>query len=1197
VPLRVRQPLNAITPMANNRVDEFRKAESSLIREDLSSSRQSSGPRVISVREEADKAAIEGQIATGSSRDSARKPLAQSPLPTATSTPPKLKPRPAWNPRDPLNAICFFLASTGVCPEERGCQYIHSNDRNLAVAPSPLEITGRPAWKSRNPLNAICYFLASTGSCTQGSRCKFFHSNDPTLPIAPSPSHNEATGPPEYDDRGRQTCRYWLRDDCKYKNNTCRFWHGPLSAKEQHDIAREQASSPTKPTPTGPRMKSVSFAIDEDMPLVEEPEGMSSSNQRLEKPRPPLRSSEAGLRYPDITCPYWTKGYCQRGSSCWYRHANVVDERSSRHVQDVQMNDTHIPARRIESSRDVEMQDRVEKHSKNTEMKDADEAARPAIPRKPSVRFDPMTNDRSLAMSESENLPSNPTEVQIASQPKNNPFEPPPELPNPSSDTTVPAPKAKQRIKMDDYRRKKAFNELGDRAKEVTFGIDETQSLMLDFGDMNQVLELPWGRFFTGITKVRFDQMCIAQDFQAQQGLLQRLRLWHGNLLPADASDPEAVKSIDKAADELVRKSVGLFSSFPNFLVLAFPAKKDEWKFLESTIDYPQDTRARLRYFIFQSDVDIRQSSKMNPTSLAIGAPYRDILVNRVHGLDFKKLLPIAKKSRPPNFYLLFPSTASQCAEFIILWLRSSKPTCKIYSSQSEGSWHYFTHTPEIDNGVILVHESAAAELYRLPNLYSIVVEKRFTFWYLSESNSPYPLFPSTSYDFDDSTMGQLNAIRLFPHGCAFLLTPSFLVAEPHNAYQILSWFLGGGKPKYLLSTPRTWKLVCCHNFADYILELANSKAAEKDTFELKYQNDPAKDAKLYDAGLSFNECNLRYKLHKLLVDFESRQSLESISEFDSDESDYPFIYANKHINPDDEKGLVNWYAAWTMRNLDMYMKFIVVGSSEPKHRERLVRIKETEVVMEGTQSLLIVQKPMALAETAKLSASPGNNGSKEREEQEQNPFDNIALKAATNGINLDKQIDELIAESSNTSPGLDTAKETSHTNGSSTNPLPISGSTSHPYLQSLQFNGAGDQSVNMEIDSPMLGFNGAGDERPTSSSNNTPRSGIQSNENDRRFVASPVVGGSSAIDVDSDSGGGAEAGSGNERARREIRWMPAESVDGKVEEVVKEKKVEEVKFEATTTWYKKVVKEGRGWEHIRVEGWEGANRSLGVGK
>ncbi|KAE9362742.1 hypothetical protein N431DRAFT_391230, partial [Stipitochalara longipes BDJ] len=727
---------------------------------------------------------------------------------------PKSQTRPEWDPFDPFNSICYFWytngdcikgrncnfahnedpdlpiapapqdqaaikkTTTGTCPEERDCQYIHSNDPNLAVAPSPLEISGRPAWDSRNPLHAICYFLASTGSCTSGSRCKFFHSNDPTLPIAPSPTRNEIIGPTEYDERGRPTCRYWLRDDCNYVDSTCRFWH-----------AREQPSSPTKPTTTGSRAKSVSFAFGEDMPLVDEPESL-------------------------------------------------------------------LPSRR--------------------------------------------------------------------------PVDRSPGLPAPSSGLPVIGTKTMPKTKIDEYRRYTTQRELASGAKEVTFGLDETQSFILDFGDLNQTLGLPWGFSFSGITRIRFDQMCIAQDFQAQQGLLQRLRLWHGNMLSIDAKDSQTVEAVDKAADELIRRSAGLFASFPDFLVLAFPAKRLEWKFLESTLDYPQD--ARLRYLIFQSNVDIRQSFKIKPTSLEICA-YRDVLVEKIHGLDINRLLPVFRKSKPkpPNVYLLFPSTAAQTADFIISWLRSSNRSCKVYTSQSEGSWQYFTHTPEIDQGIVLVHESAAAQLYRLPNLYSVAAEKNFAFWYISESSSPYPLFPSTSYYFDDSTMGQLNAVRLFPHGCAFLLTPSFLVAEPHNALQVLNWFIcGGGKPKYLLSTPRTWKLVCCHKLADYILEIANSKAAEKDALELKHRDNPAKDAILHDTGLSFNECNIRYKLHRLLVDFESKRSLESFSEFesDSDESDYPFIHANKHINPDNEKALVEWFAEWTMRNLDMYKKFVVVGSS-----------------------------------------------------------------------------------------------------------------------------------------------------------------------------------------------------------------------------------------------------------------------------
>jgi hypothetical protein len=98
--------------------------------------------------------------------------------------------------------------------------------------------------------------------------------------------------------------------------------------------------------------------------------------------------------------------------------------------------------------------------------------------------------------------------------------------------------------------------------------------------------------------------------------------------------------------------------------------------------------------------------------------------------------------------------------------------------------------------------------------------------------------------------------------------------------------------------------------------------------------------------------------LHRLLVEFESRRSLESIYDSDSDcgESDYPLIHANRHIDPDDEKGLIEWFAGWTMRNLDMYKKFVVVGSSEPKHKCRLTRMKEVEVVKR--------KEPIAAAES-----------------------------------------------------------------------------------------------------------------------------------------------------------------------------------------------------------------------------------------
>jgi chromo domain-containing protein 1 len=239
-----------------------------------------------------------------------------------------------------------------------------------------------------------------------------------------------------------------------------------------------------------------------------------------------------------------------------------------------------------------------------------------------------------------------------------------------------------------------------------------------------------------------------------------------------------------------------------------------------------------------------------------------------------------------------------------------------------------------------------------------------------------------------------------------------------------------------------------------------------------------------------------------------------------------------------------------------------------------------------------------------------------------------------------------LIAEESTKQTSPPNTAGISHANSSSANPTPISGPTNGPKTLHLppQFSGADDQSIDMDLDSPMLVFDGAGDERPTASSSSNSRSGIQSDENGRRFVsrsvrpnasvrpeisvrpgyiahedkgvyyipsrrrsaadtptnqsaaASPAIASSSNMDVDSDH----EGGRGLQKSRwAEVEQRPgsaqsqSEREDGEVEEVQKELK--EVKFEATTTWYKRAQKESRGWEHIRVEGFEATRGSLGM--
>jgi hypothetical protein len=42
---------------------------------------------------------------------------------------------------------------------------------------------------------------------------------------------------------------------------------------------------------------------------------------------------------------------------------------------------------------------------------------------------------------------------------------------------------------------------------------------------------------------------------------------------------------------------------------------------------------------------------------------------------------------------------------------------------------------------------------------------------------------------------------------------------------------------------------------------------------------------------------------------------------------------------------------------------------------------------------------------------------------------------------------------------------------------------------------------------------------------------------------------------------------------------------------------VKEIKYEATTTWYKRWYKERNGWEHIYVDSWDKEWRYFGVKK
>ena len=831
----------------------------------------------------------------------------------------------SWQLRqsDPyLMQVCYFWHSNGTCTRGDSCKFLHTHEGNFPVASapgqtsrpidtSPMDVspeqpTQLPPWRQPpvDPYYKICYFWHSQGNCMQRDTCKYLHTEAEDIQVAPPP--------PGYDAHDETpTCRFWERGSCKYSAKDCRYLHGyniwPGSAHGSGSEAIQMngpppdSAAPATAKPSLQRTKSVTFAIDEPMPLFNEPESLLTTKQPPTGPKADESPNPPRNKKYDKVCVHWARGYCSRGDKCWYIH----------------------PHKSVENATEMSLDQEVLAESNN------DQAPCPRESRQLVLDTTNITQQ-----SEPQNVSS--TEDQLFSL-STTPVGP---------DPPTAAPKAKRvKISVDDWKRKKAIRAVGIRAKQIIFGSQEKKSIVVDFGEIDQALQHPWGQKLASLTNIRFGQMCTVKDLEAQHGFLHRQILWQGSLA-SDSTDTESLKAIDMVVEQLRLLSAGLISVYEEFIILLYPAQFEEWKFLEGPANFPREIR--LRYLIYQSDLDIRSPDKQitstGPSLYSIDpSSYRKNLVKLIHGLNFKTMLPKFKKDQNPyNFYLMFPSTANQTADFVASWLRASKSDCRIFTSQTEGSWDFFVNKSNIDAGVIFIHESVAATIWQLPSLIQLLGStKAFTFWQIADSSSLYPIFPSIiSGDFN-AKFGQLTSTRLFPHGHAFLLTPSFLVSQPDRTYDLFKWFF---RVKLLKATPRTWKLVCCHGLADYLLDLANSKASERDEFNAKHHDKPAKDAMAAQEGLSWLDCKARYSIHRLLVELQSPDTLDGFSEdCDSDrpdEMDGPIIYADPYIDPDDEQGLATWFAGWSLSKMDIFRRFTVVGTG-PSSSERAARMKK----------------------------------------------------------------------------------------------------------------------------------------------------------------------------------------------------------------------------------------------------------------
>lgn len=1203
-----------------------------------------------------------------------------------------------------------------------------ADDPSLPAPKEPEKLrpstSKRPRWQPKDHNHAVCFKWYRDNYCPFGSDCKYIHDDPPHLPLSPF-----------------VTCRYWARGDCPRSDRKCDFVHEDQPDKEMSDdlpatsanaLTLGSSSPSLERAPTIIRSKSVKFTGErpvhplEDSPLkkmvgkilVVECEVWSPDSSfevrvgdeiRIENhlhgilyTGTNLRTYQTGqfskyifdkrfaeidrYKYQNKICHFWSERGCRNGKACVFKHEYAPGEEKflESHREKAEPNPNSI-VQPITSTRDHSHDVTISTPTAETEQSEHQYV--------PSEAQFAAARVEKIAVTTANSLPPIAT---THGQPDGFDFA------MPLNSHVIPAPKMmKSKISVEEYRRKKAVKSLGNRAKNIAFGSDEQAAAIFDIGDFGQETQTPWARMLFSLSDIRFDQSCIAQDFAAHRRNLQRQTLWEGSLVPADSGDAEASKVVDDLVEDLRLKSSGLIASFPGFFILTYPAKAEEWKFLEKTVDLP--TEVRLRYIVSQSRSEIRPpldppaevTWDLNSTS------YRKDLVRAVHGLSVEHLIPYLdkdQKKNPYNFYLLFPPNANETAVFVTSWLQSSRPESRIFSSQTEGSWAYFVRNFGL--GVVLVHESFASEICSLPML-SDLIYKRSTvnFWYISDSSSPYPMFPS-DYELDHPSLGKLNATRLFPHGATFLLTPSFIVAEPERTYALLVWFFGKGttKGKIDSSNPGTWKIVCCYGFKDYLLDVANAKSLERDRFYEANKDKPSKDAEATQKGLGFENCNARYKIHAFMTDVETRRfdmcSDSSIDYYSgiANENESPIIYADRDINPDDEKALVEWYAGWSVGRLDRFRKFAVVGTSSASalRASRLKSLPKEHAGAKGFTAFSFPQpdvslrselaahtpeKQNALAVAAKLNnlhvnskvaALKSNSALSPSIKSPQSPISGgmLAQTSPTRTVDSDMSMEmdispvhskpnNIAPQDDQNSPALNqtceeldariteliqnprpkqTIADLIRNSTPNDNPrdLPRLTTTHLNINNSLPASAAAtsaerNTSPYFSANSPFQ-FDGAADNRPISSgtdSSKTSRSGIQLSENGQRFVPRSVrPSGTVRPEISIKPGYISAEDKDVYRNRRVIDGVPQHEIgsnsnsnagspaaasppivsgsvfDSDEEGQVREEETwREIRFEATTAWYRALLAEGGGWGHVCVEGWEKAFEFLGVKK
>ncbi|KAF9761160.1 hypothetical protein IL306_003938 [Fusarium sp. DS 682] len=422
---------------------------------------------------------------------------------------------------------------------------------------------------------------------------------------------------------------------------------------------------------------------------------------------------------------------------------------------------------------------------------------------------------------------------------------------------------------------------------EVQFGPGSRETFSVVFERDQDQDGQPWSGIFEQHPILIFTHSCMTQDFWSQQTALVAAQLGTGSV----KSNGDAA-SLATVANWLGPRSAGLLFYHQELCI-----------FLHSSLQ----ESGLLKYYLFRPSAALTTRS-LAPIVLPEGLGSGDVLpqmiptvFNRLLGFQYEQLLPekgLMDYSNH-NFFLVFPSNAVEEAHFLSGWLRSCNPQCRLLSSLTPGHWSSFR---KLDQGVVIVHEEAIWAIRLIPSVSTLLQHApNFNFRLFSISLQPSPLYPSLG---QPCRIGDVTLQTICGQKKAVLITPSFVVSQPQQAWSSFKWAY-----KYWQLRRDQFRLVVCSDFEIWLYELA---AEVQEDWEIHSRRTRVRKE---DRETARKEIEALYKCAQIVQQITAS-------------SDEALVFAPDTIDGNDEQSLVNWFGWWSILNLDQYRSFTVLGSS-----------------------------------------------------------------------------------------------------------------------------------------------------------------------------------------------------------------------------------------------------------------------------